>query len=87
MPRRSSRPIPATKAGLQREVRRLRKRLDAIEWLAGDFYQFFGNANAPVRFLDAAVAIGSGWPLKRRTLKKLTRPELDAIGKEFGTRG
>lgn len=72
---------------LERENRRLRKRLEAIESLSADIYQFLGRANAPTRFLDAACAIACGWPIKKRELRSLNRREISVIGKEFGTRG
>lgn len=87
MARRSRTPKPPTKAALQREVTRLRKRLDDIQTVAADIYQFLGRANAPLRFMDAGAAIACGWPIKRRELRRLSARELSVIGKEFGTRG
>lgn len=70
----------------EREVVKLRRRLRQLEYLCADLYQFLGQANAPLRYLDAAAAAASGGPLPTKPLKRLTRPEIAAIGKEFGSR-
>jgi hypothetical protein len=59
-------------------------RLLAVEKLCAEFCQFMAQANAPVRYLDAAAAAACGWPLPKRPIKRLTKPEKKALAKEFG---
>lgn len=84
MPRRSS---TAKKPKPKPSYAALSKRVRTLQTLSASFYQMFGQANVPVRYLDAACAAGCGWPIKNTDLKPLTKAELRALGKEFGSRG
>jgi hypothetical protein len=57
----------------------LQQRIDALEHLCGEAYQFAGAVGAPVRVLDALAAAANGDPLPAGSLLPVGAEECDAI--------
>jgi len=62
-----------------RELARLRGRLDDLERVCAEAYQFAGAVGAPVRVLDTLQAAAQGRPIPRASFLPVAAEECDAV--------
>jgi hypothetical protein len=57
----------------------LQRRVEALERLCGEAYQFAGAVGAPVRVLDALAAAANGDPIPEASVLPIVAEECDAV--------
>lgn len=61
------------------DVEALRRRLERLEQVCAEVYQFAGAVGAPARVLDNLSAAADGHPIPHESILPVTAEECDAI--------